>query len=121
MTSELSPEQAVREFYACYSDGRPQDFDAVVADDYADYGHQPPGRGPDGARADYEHAVQVAGGITTYVIDALVVDDDDAGHDATVVAVVWTGTLPSGDVARGLSTYRVRDGKLTSTRHVRLP
>lgn len=113
MSEPRDPENAVREFYACYSEGRPQDFDAVVAEDYTDYGHTPPGLGPDGARDDYRQAVEKTGGITTYAIDGLVVDED-------VVAVVWTGTLPSGAQMSGLSTYRVRDGKLASTRHTRI-
>ena len=72
----MSPEAAVRAFFDCYSAGRPQDFDTVVATDYVDYGHTPPGRGPAGARDDYEHAVKLAGGLISYAIDALVVDDD---------------------------------------------
>jgi len=48
----MSPEEVIRKFFDCYTNGRPQDFDEVVASDYLDYGHTPPGRGPDGARAD---------------------------------------------------------------------
>jgi hypothetical protein len=106
----VTPEEAVRKFFDCYSGGRPQDFDTVVATDYVDYGHTPPGRGPAGARDDYEHAVKLAGGLISYAIDALVVDDD-------VVAAAWTGTLPSGSEMRGLSLYHVSDGLIRSTRH----
>jgi hypothetical protein len=106
----MSPEEAVRTFFDCYTNGRPEDFDTVVAPDYLDYGHTPPGRGPAGARADYENAVREAGGGIRYVIDALVVDGD-------VVAAAWTGTLTSGSEFRGLSLYRVSGGLLRSTRH----
>ena len=106
----MSPEEAVRAFFDCYSGGRPQDFDRVVAPDYVDYGHTPPGRGPGGARDDYEHAVKLAGGLISYAIDALVADDD-------AVSAAWTGTLPSGSKMRGLSLYRVSDGLIRSTRH----
>jgi hypothetical protein len=106
----VSPEEAVRKFFDCYSSGRPEDFDAVVAPDYMDYGHTPPGRGPAGARDDYEHAVKLVGGLVSYAIDALVVDDD-------AVAAAWTGTLPNGSHMRGLSLYRVRDGLIRSTQH----
>jgi ketosteroid isomerase-like protein len=109
--SAQEAEQAVREFYAAYSDGDPDKFDEVVADDYTDYGHNPPGRGPQGAKNDFEHAVQVVGGNVKYDIDALVARDD--GN----VAVAWTGTLPNGKQSRGLSLYLVRDGKITETRH----
>jgi hypothetical protein len=37
----MSPEEAVRKFFDCYSGGRPEDFDTVVAPDYVDYGHTP--------------------------------------------------------------------------------
>jgi hypothetical protein len=48
----LSPEEVVRKFFDCYTNGRPEDLDQVVAPGYADYGHTPPGRGPGGARDD---------------------------------------------------------------------
>ena len=110
MGGQLRPEEVVRKFFDCYSDGRPQDFDQVVAPDYLDYGHTPPGRGPGGARDDYENAVKMAGGVTRYVIDALVADGD-------MVAAAWTGTLPSGAEFKGLALYRVSGGLLRSTRH----
>jgi SnoaL-like domain len=106
----VTPEDAVRAFFAAYSQGRPEQFDEVVSPDYIDYGHTPPGRGPQGARDDYEHAVQLAGGRTRYDIDALVLRDD-------MVAVAWTGHVPNGSDFRGLSLYLVVDGKVAETRH----
>jgi hypothetical protein len=110
VNAATSPEEAVRKFFDCYTNGRPEDFDECVAPDYADYGHTPPGVGPDGARADYEHAVKLAGGHIRYTIDALVSDGD-------MVAVAWTGSLPGGAEMKGLSLYRVTSGLLRSTRH----
>ena len=49
MTAQLSPEEAVRKFFDCYSRGRPEEFEDCVAADYADYGHEPPGIGSAGA------------------------------------------------------------------------
>jgi len=111
-SSELTDEseEAVRKFFDCYSNGRPEDFDECVAPDYLDYGHTPPGIGPAGARDDYENAVRQSGGLITYTIDALIVDGD-------MVAVVWTGTLPSAAAIQGLSLYRATGGMLRSTRH----
>jgi hypothetical protein len=106
----VTPEDAVRAFFAAYSEGRPDRFDEIVSPNYVDYGHTPPGHGPQGARADYEHAVQITGGVPRYDIDALVARDD-------TVAAAWTGHLPSGSVYRGLSLYRVVDGRLAETRH----
>lgn len=110
MSAQMNPEHVVRRFFDCYSNGRPEDFDEVVGPDYLDYGHTPPGRGPNGARADYQAAVEQVGGVIRYTIDALVVDGD-------MVAAAWTGRLPGGQKASGLSLYRVTDGLLRSTRH----
>jgi hypothetical protein len=106
----VSPEEAVRKFFDCYTNGRPEDFGDCVASDYADYGHAPPGIGPAGARDDYDQAVRQAGGDITYTIDALVSDGD-------MVAAAWTGALPSGATMRGLSLYSATGGLLRSTRH----
>jgi hypothetical protein len=110
MSAQLSPEEAVRKFFDCYTNGRPEDFDECVGPEYTDYGHEPPGIGPAGARDDYENAVKWAGGLISYTIDALVADGD-------MVAAVWTGTMPSSATFRGLSLYRATGGLLRSTRH----
>ncbi len=109
MSEQWSPEEVVRRFFDCYTYGRPEDFDQVVAPDYVDYGHTPPGRGPGGARDDYDNAVKMAGGVTRYVIDALIADGD-------MVAAAWTGTVPNGAEFKGLALYRVSGGLLRSTR-----
>ena len=110
MSAPVSPEQVVRKFFDCYTNGRPEDFDEVVAPDYLDYGHTPPGRGPGGARDDYQNAVEQAGAVISYTIDALVADGD-------IVAAAWTGTLPGGaEIGKGLSLYRTSGGLLRSTR-----
>jgi hypothetical protein len=109
--TQRSPEEVVRKFFDCYTQGRPEDFDEVVAPDYLDFGHDPTGRGPQGARDDYEQAVKYAGAVIPYTIDGLVVDGD-------MVAADWTGTLPSGDQVRGMGLYRCSGGLLRSTRRV---
>src|ERR1700722_10389276 len=109
MSEQLSPDKVVRRFFDCYTNGRPEGFDQVVAPDYLDYGHTPPGRGPGGARADYDNAVTMVGGGIRYVIDALITDGE-------TVAAAWTGTVPSGADFKGLALYRVSGGLLRSTR-----
>lgn len=106
----MTREEAVRAYFAAYSEGRPERFDEVVSPDYVDYGHSPPGHGPQGARDDYEHAVQLAGGVIPYDIEALVARED-------TVAVTWSGHLPNGSDFRGLSLYLVADGRVTEVRH----
>jgi SnoaL-like domain len=110
MSATQTPEDAVRMFFDCYTRGHPEDFDQSVGPDYLDYGHTPPGRGPDGARDDYEQAIKQVGGSISYAIDALVADGD-------MVAVAWTGTIPSGATLQGLSLYNAAGGLLRSTRH----
>ena len=105
----LTPEDVVRAYFAAYTEGHPERFDELVSADYVDYGHTPPGRGPQGARDDYEHALEITGGLIRYDIDALVTGDD-------IVAVVWTGHLANGSDYRGLSLYRVADGRVTEIR-----
>jgi ketosteroid isomerase-like protein len=102
-------ETIVRRFFDAYSGNRPELFDEVVTDDYEDFGHTPPGRGPQGARDDLAGAVAHVGAPVRYDIDALVAHDE--------VAVAWTGHLPDGDVVRGLSLYTMRDGRISATRH----
>jgi ketosteroid isomerase-like protein len=104
----MTPEDTVRAFFAAYSDGRPERFEEIVSPAYVDYGHTPPGYGPQGARDDYQNAVEITGGVLAYEIDALVGRGD-------TVAVAWTGLLPNGSDYRGISLYRVIDGRITET------
>src|ERR1700743_905667 len=111
MTNPMGPgERAVRTFFQAYSQEQPQLFDECVSADYFDYGHEPPGRGPQGARDDFEQARSKVGHID-YEILSLV--DDQVGH----VAVHWVGTLANGQTAAGLSLYGVVDGLIVSTHH----
>lgn len=106
----MTAEESVRAFFAAYSEGRPGRFAEIVSPDYVDYGHTPPGRGPQGARDDYEQAIRRAGGVIVYDIDATV-----SRHDT--VAAAWTGHLPNGSEYRGLSLYLVTDRLVAEARH----
>jgi hypothetical protein len=107
----LSDGDVVRAFFDAYSDQVPERFAAIVAEDYIDYGHEPPGRGPQGARDDFDGAAKAVGAIR-YEIDALV--DDDDGR----IAAVWKAHLPAtGELFRGLGLCRVRDHLLAETHH----
>jgi hypothetical protein len=110
--TDTSPEAVVRTFFDIFNHETPDRFDEVIAADYLDYGHDPAGVGPDGARADYHGALEKAGHIE-YTIDGLVASDER-------VAVVWTGELLDRQTMQGLSLYRVVDGKITETRHTLL-
>ena len=106
----MTPEDTVRASFAAYSEGRPDRFDQLVSPEYIDYGHTPPGRGPKGARDDYEHAIDLAGGVIHYDIDALVAREN-------TVAAAWTGRLQNGSEVRGLSLYAVAQGRVAEVRN----
>jgi len=37
----MTPEDAVRAYFAAYTQGHPEQFEEVVSPDYVDYGHTP--------------------------------------------------------------------------------
>jgi hypothetical protein len=87
-TCSADPRRAVRAFFTAYSEASPGLFDEIVSPEYLDYGHSRPGRELQGARNDYQNAVELASGVLKYEIDALVTSWD-------AVAVAWTGHLPN--------------------------
>jgi steroid delta-isomerase-like uncharacterized protein len=111
----------VQRFYDAYNKKDEAVLNEVIADDYVDYGHQPPGRGLQGAKSDRQD-------IGRAFDDARFDIDEMIGADDRVV-VRWTlrgthtgpfaGLSPTQKKVevRGMSMYRVRDGKLTETRN----
>lgn len=112
----------VRRFYEeVFNQGREDVIDEVIAADYVDYGHDPPGIGPQGARDDYRGVLAIS--------DAPRFDMEDVVAAGDTVAVRWTGHLvhtgpiagipPTGKVLtlRGMSFYKVRDGRIVETRN----
>src|SRR5215471_16446266 len=113
--------QVVQRFYDAYNKKQEAILNEVIADDYVDYGHQPPGRGVQGAKADHQDIVRA-------FEDARFDTDEMFGSDDRVV-VRWTvhgthtgpfaGLSPTQKkvAVSGISLYRVRDGKITETRN----
>jgi len=113
---------AVQRFYDAYNDKDAAILNEVIADDYVDYGHEPPGRGLQGAKSDHEE-------IGRGVADARF-DIDEMFGSADRVVVRWTlhgthsgpfaGLSPTQKkiAVRGISLYRLRDGKITETRNL---
>jgi hypothetical protein len=85
-------------------------FDDVVTPEYVVYGHEPPSLGSQGSRDDSEHVLETIG-------DADTLRHRCVGGRRRCGAVAGTGHLPDGSEFRGLNLYRVRDGKVTKTRH----
>ena len=113
---------AVQRFYDAYNNKDAAILNEVIADDYVDYGHEPPGRGLQGAKSDHQD-------IARALADARFDIDEMFGADDRVV-VRWnlraTHTGPFAGIpptqkkiaVRGISLYRLRDGKITETRNL---
>src|SRR5499425_3657924 len=113
---------AVQRFYDAYNNKDAAILNEVIAEDYVDYGHEPPGRGLQGAKSDHQE-------IARAFADARFDIDEMFGADDRV-AVRWTlhathtgpfaGLSPTQKKAtvRGISLYRLHDGKITETRNL---
>ena len=111
----------IQRFYDAYNQKHEMILNEIIADDYVDYGHQPPGRGLPGAKSDLQD-------IARAFEDARFDIDEMFGADDRVV-VRWTvhgrhtgpfaGLQPTQKnvAVSGISLYRVRDGKITETRN----
>lgn len=96
-------------------------IDEIISPDYVDYGHEPPGREPEGAKQDFRGAT-AAKSNTHYTIDELIATGDR-------VVARWSGKyIHSGDFAgipatgksvslTGISIYRVANGQIQETRN----
>lgn len=112
----------VKRFYEeVFNQGREEVIDEIISPDYIDYGHEPAGRGPEGAKQDYRGATAVFSN-THYTIDELIATEER-------VIVRWTGNyVHSGEFAgiaptnkpvslTGISIYRVAKGQIQETRN----
>jgi predicted ester cyclase len=120
-TALAANKAVVQRFFAAFNDQTPDVFDEIISPDYVDYGHTPPGRGPQGARDDYNGAGSAVSKIE-YVIDDMIAEGDR-------VATRWTATItqaggdegrPASDrplTATGISIYVLANGQITETRH----
>ena len=112
----------VQRFYDAYNKKQEAILGEVIADDYVDYGHEPPGRGVQGAKNDYQEFGRAFN-------DARFDIDEMFGSDNRVV-VRWTvhgthtgpfaGISPTQKkiTVRGISLYRLLDRKITETRNL---
>jgi predicted ester cyclase len=112
----------VQRFYEeVFNQGREEVINEIISPDYVDYGHEPPGKGTEGAKQDFRGATSVFSN-THYTIDELIATGDR-------VIVRWTGKyIHSGEFAgiaptnksvslTGISIYRVANGQIQETRN----
>ena len=115
-------EAVVRRFYEEVFNQRREDvIPEIISPDYVDYGHNPPGRGPQGALDDLRGVEEVSDDARYDIEDIVTVND--------TVAVRWTGHLShTGTIAgieptgkqltlAGMSFYKLRNGQITETRN----
>ena len=120
MSVETENEAVIRRFFEeVFNQGREEVIDEIVAADYLDYGHSPPGQGPEGAKQDFR-GFSAAFGDLQFSIDEMLAEGDR-------VATRWTGRLthrgsfmgivPTGKrvTLSGISTYRLANGRLVET------
>jgi hypothetical protein len=87
----------VQRFFSAFNDQTPDVFDEIISPDYVDYGHEPPGRGPQGARDDY-NGTRSAVSKVEYVIDYMIAEGDRVATRCTA-----TMTPADGDEGRAAS------------------
>jgi len=122
MPVEEDNKAVVRRFYEeVFNQGREEVIDEIIASDYLDYGHTPPGRGREGVREDMR-GMGAAFTNGHFTIDDLVAIGDQ-------VVARWTGALThTGTFAgvsptnkslslTGISIYRVANGQILETRN----
>lgn len=85
MSLEEDNKAVVKRFYEeVFNQGREDVIDEIISPDYIDYGHEPPGKGIEGAKQDYRGATSVFSN-THYTIDELIATGER-------VVARWTGT-----------------------------
>src|SRR5215472_12095138 len=112
----------IRRFYDAYNKKDEAILNEVIASDYVDYGHEPPGRGLQGAKSDHQEFTR-AFGDARFDIDEMFGADDRGVVRWTVHGThtgPFAGLSPTQKkiAVRGISLYRLHDGKITETRNL---
>jgi predicted ester cyclase len=112
--------EIVKRLYEAFNKKNEKIIDEIIANDYVDYGHQPPGRGPQGAKDDFKGFSSAFD--AQFNLDEIIPIEDR-------VFVRWsgegtnTGTFLGAPATnkkvkfQGMSIYRLRDGKIIETRN----
>lgn len=117
----MNNQEVVRRFYGAFNDRNERIIDEVIAEDYTDFGHNPPGRGIQGAKEDFKGLIKAFNPIQFNIDEIFSLDDrviarwtargTHSGPFAGIAATNKQTTL------RGMSIYRLRDGKIIETRN----
>ena len=105
----------VRRFFDAFNQKDEKIIDEVIADDYVDYGHQPPGKGPQGAKDDFRNFFRRFSDVR-FDTDEIIPAGDRVVSRWTVHGT-HTGNfngIPASYqtiAIKGVSLYRLRDGE----------
>ena len=118
----------IKLYFEAYNTKNEAIFDEIIAPDYIDHGQSyymdSPGRGVAGARNDLKNSLDKLDDFT-YVIEAMIASDSVPD----LVGTYWKGSLtpkasppdaPHFKIInyRGVSIYRIQNGKMIETWHV---
>ena len=125
---ELNKE-IIQRYFEAYNNKNEEIFDEIIAPDYIDHGQSAymgsPGRGVAGAKHDLKNSLDKLDDLN-YVVEAMIASE--AYPD--LVGTYWKGSLTpkviSSDTRRtnkiinyrGVSIYRIQNGKMVETWHV---
>ncbi|MGB8025759.1 MAG: ester cyclase [Nitrososphaeraceae archaeon] len=128
--SQIEMNKAViQRYFDAYNNKNEAIFDEIIAPDYIDHGQSAyigsPGRGVAGAKNDLKNSLDKFDDFS-YVIEAMIASE----HLPDLVGAYWKGSLTpkstSSDTQqtnkkinyRGVSIYRIQNGKMIETWHV---
>ena len=119
----------INRYFEAYNTKNDAIFDEIIAPDYIDHGQSAymgsPGRGVAGAKNDLRNLLDKLDNFS-YVIEAMIASD----HLPDLVGTYWKGSLtPKASPSdtqhinkiinfRGVSIYRIQNGKMIETWHV---
>ena len=128
--SQIETNKAIiNRYFDAYNNKNEPIFDEIIAPDYIDHGQSAymgsPGRGVAGAKNDLKNSLDKFDDFS-YVIEAMIASE----HLPDLVGAYWKGSLTpkstSSDTQqtnkkinyRGVSIYRIQNGKMIETWHV---
>jgi predicted ester cyclase len=127
--SQLEINKAIiQRYFEAYNNKNEAIFDEIIAPDYVDHGQSAymgsPGRGVDGAKNDLKNSLDKLDDLN-YVVEAMIASP----NYPDLVGTYWRGSLTpksSSDTQtankiinyRGVSIYRIQNGKMVETWHV---
>jgi predicted ester cyclase len=121
--------EVINRYFEAYNTKNEAIFDEIIAPDYTDHGQSAymgsPGKGIDGAKNDLKNSLDKFDDFS-YVIETMIASD----HLPDLVGAYWKGSLTTKTSYsnttetnktisyRGISIYRIQNGKMIETWHV---